>query len=105
MIATPAAARPSRRALIVNADDFGLHTRVNEAVERAHRNGVLSSASLMVAGDAAADAVDRARRLPTLRVGLHIVLADGRATLPRSDIPQLVDDQGRFGNAMVRDGV
>lgn len=105
MIRPQAAARPARRALIVNADDFGLHTRVNEAVERAHRNGVLNSASLMVAGDAAADAVERARRLPTLRVGLHIVLADGRASSPRSDIPQLVDDQGRFGNAMVRDGV
>ena len=105
MIRPQAAARPARRALIVNADDFGLHTRVNEGVERAHRNGVLTSASLMVAGDAAADAVERARRLPTLRVGLHIVLADGRASSPPSDIPQLVDDQGRFGNAMVRDGV
>jgi len=99
------AAGPARRALIVTADDFGLHTRVNDAVERAHCNGVLTSASLMVAGDAAADAVERARRLPTLRVGLHVVLADGRATSPSSDIPQLVDDQGRFGNAMVRDGV
>src|ERR1700692_66898 len=105
MIATPAAARPARRALIVTADDFGLHTRVNEAVERAHRSGVLTAASLMVAGDAAADAVERARRLPTLRVGLHVVLADGRATSPRSEIPQLVDEQGRFGDAMVRDGV
>src|SRR5471032_553127 len=105
MTAGQAAAGPARRALIVTADDFGLHTRVNDAVERAHRNGVLTSASLMVAGDAASDAVERARRLPTLRVGLHVVLADGRATSPRSDIPQLVDDQGRFGNAMVRDGV
>lgn len=105
MIRAQKAAGPARRALIVTADDFGLHTRVNDAVERAHRNGVLTSASLMVAGDAAADAVERARRLPTLRVGLHVVLADGRATSPRSDIPQLVDDQGRFGNAMVRDGV
>jgi hopanoid biosynthesis associated protein HpnK len=105
MIATLAAARPARRALIVTADDFGLHTRVNEGVEHAHRNGVLTAASLMVAGDAAADAVERARRLPTLRVGLHVVLADGRATSPRSEIPQLVDDQGRFGDAMVRDGL
>ncbi|MDB5789710.1 hopanoid biosynthesis-associated protein HpnK [Caballeronia mineralivorans] len=105
MIGTLAAARPARRALIVTADDFGLHTRVNEAVEHAHRNGVLMAASLMVAGDAAADAVERARRLPTLRVGLHVVLADGRATSPRSVIPQLVDAQGRFGDAMVRDGI
>ncbi|QIE23904.1 Chitooligosaccharide deacetylase [Caballeronia sp. SBC1] len=105
MSAGQAAVGPARRAMIVTADDFGLHARVNEAVERAHRNGVLTSASLMVAGDAAADAVERARRLPTLRVGLHVVLADGRATSPRSDIPQLVDDHGYFGNAMVRDGV
>jgi len=105
MIVKQAVAVPARRALIVTADDFGLHTRVNDAVERAHRNGVLTSASLMVAGDAAADAVERARRLPTLRVGLHLVLADGRATSPRSEIPQLVDDRGHFGNAMVRDGV
>ncbi|OXH83798.1 hypothetical protein CA831_32400, partial [Burkholderia multivorans] len=36
------------RALIFTADDFGLHERVNAAVERAHRDGVLSAASLMV---------------------------------------------------------
>ncbi|MFK4441013.1 hopanoid biosynthesis associated protein HpnK [Caballeronia udeis] len=105
MSRSQAATGPARRALIVTADDFGLHPRVNDAVERAHRNGVLTSASLMVAGDAAADAVERARRLPTLRVGLHVVLADGRASSPRSEIAQLVDEQGRFGNAMVRDGV
>ncbi len=105
MSRSQAATGPARRALIVTADDFGLHPRVNDAVERAHRNGVLTSASLMVTGDAAADAFERARRLPTLRVGLHVALADGRASSPRSEIPQLVDDQGRFGNAMVRDGV
>lgn len=93
-----------RRALIVTADDFGLHPRVNAAVERAHRDGVLKAASLMVAAPAAQDAVERARRLPSLRVGLHLVLADGPATLPASDIPALVGRDGRFGDAMVRDG-
>ncbi len=93
-----------RRALIFTADDFGLHERVNAAVERAHLHGVLSAASLMVAAPAARDALARARRLPTLRVGLHLVLADGAALLPRDAIPALVDAQGRFGDAMVRDG-
>jgi hypothetical protein len=65
-----------RHALIVTADDFGLHERVNAAVEHAHRNGVLSAASLMVGADAASDAIERARRLPNLRVGLYLVLAD-----------------------------
>ena len=47
---------------------------VNEAVERAYREGILTSTSLMVGGAAAADAVERARRLPGLKVGLHVVL-------------------------------
>jgi hopanoid biosynthesis associated protein HpnK len=96
--------RPAERALIVTADDFGLDLRVNAAVERAHREGVLTSASLMVSAPAAADAVERARRLPSLRVGLHLVLADGRPTLAPADIPALVGPDGRFGDAMVRDG-
>jgi len=73
-------------------------------VELAHREGVLNAASLMVGAPAANDAVARARRLPSLRVGLHVVLADGPATLPPAQIPDLVDAQGRFGSAMARDG-
>ncbi|WP_321815852.1 MULTISPECIES: hopanoid biosynthesis-associated protein HpnK [unclassified Paraburkholderia] len=92
------------RALIFTADDFGLHARVNAAVEQAHCEGVLNAASLMVAAPAAADAVARARRLPSLRVGLHLVLADGASMLPRTQIPALVDADGRFGDNMVRDG-
>ncbi|MDR8401112.1 hopanoid biosynthesis-associated protein HpnK [Paraburkholderia sp. USG1] len=92
------------RGLIVTADDFGLHARVNEAVERAHREGVLSAASLMVGAPAAADAVTRARALPQLGVGLHLVLADGDATAPRERVAALVDEHGRFGSNMVWDG-
>ena len=95
----------ARRGLIVTADDFGLHPAVNEAVELAHRDGVLTAASLMVGAPAVADAVLRARRLPRLRVGLHLVLADGAAVLPRETIPALVDAEGRFGDRMARDGM
>lgn len=93
-----------RRFVIFTADDFGLHESVNQAVEAAHRHGVLSAASLMVAEPAAADAIRRARELPELRVGLHLVLADGRAALPAARIPALVDASGRFPDQMVRDG-
>jgi hopanoid biosynthesis associated protein HpnK len=93
------------RGLIVTADDFGLHARVNEAVERAHRDGVLSAASLMVGAPAAGDAVARARALPQLRVGLHLVLADGDASAPRERIAALLDEHGRFGSNMAWDGV
>ena len=91
--------------LIITADDFGLHGAVNGAVEQAARDGVLTTASLMVGAPAAADAVRRARDLPDLAVGLHLVLADGWSVLPQRSIPALVDSQGRFGNNMVRDGV
>ena len=43
-----------------------------------HREGVLTAASLMVTGDAVDEAVELARAMPTLAVGLHVVLADGR---------------------------
>lgn len=79
------------KQLVVTADDFGLSVEVNEAVETAHRTGILSAASVMVAEPAAADAVVRARRMPRLRVGLHLVLVEGRPVLPASRIPDLVD--------------
>ena len=91
--------------LIVTADDFGLHDAVNRAVEHAARDGVLNAASLMVGAPAAADAVRRARELPRLAVGLHLVLADGWSVLPPERIPALVDAHGRFGNRMLLDGV
>ena len=74
-------------ALIVTADDFGAAVEVNEAVEAAHRTGILTAASLMVSGAAAGDAVARARRNPNLRVGLHLVLVEGRPTLPAAAVP------------------
>jgi len=55
------------KRLIVTADDFGVAREVNDAVEAAHRGGVLTAASLMVAAPAAADAIARARRMPSLR--------------------------------------
>jgi hopanoid biosynthesis associated protein HpnK len=82
-----------------------LHPAVNEAVEQAYRHGVLRAASLMVSAPAAADAIARALRLPGLAVGLHLVLAEGRATLPATQIPDLVDAQGGFSSAMARNGV
>jgi hopanoid biosynthesis associated protein HpnK len=75
---------------------------VNEAVELAHRSGILSAASLMVAGAAGADAVARARQLPRLRVGLHLVLLEGRPACPPEQIPDLVDARGLLRSDMVR---
>ena len=92
------------KQLIVTADDFGAATQVNEAVERAHREGILSAASLMVAGAAAHDAVTRAKTMPTLRVGLHLVLVEGKPVLPARAVPDLVDANGNFRTDMARAG-
>ncbi len=77
---------------------------MNEAVERAHRDGALTHASLMVAGPAAADAVARAKALPRLEVGLHLVAVEGPAILPPAEIPDLVDDAGWFPSDQLRLG-
>ncbi len=93
------------KRLIVTADDFGRALPINEAVENAHRHGILTAASLMVTGAAAADAVLRARRLPSLSVGLHVTLVDGRPVLPPEQIPDLVEADGYFTDRLVSLGV
>lgn len=90
------------RRLVVTADDFGAALAVNEAVERAHTQGILTAASLMVSGGAAQDAAERARRLPGLGVGLHVVLADGRPVLPPEQVSALVGADGWFHESMVK---
>ena len=92
------------KKLIVTADDFGAAVEVNQAVQRAHQGGILSAASLMVAAPAANDAVQHARAMPSLRVGLHLVLVDGKPMLPAAAVPDLVDKSGNFRNDMARTG-
>jgi hopanoid biosynthesis associated protein HpnK len=90
--------------LIVTADDFGAARQVNDAVLQAHRGGILTAASLMVSAPLAGDAVARARQTPSLRVGLHLVLVEGRPTLPPAQVPDLVDRNGFFRTDMARAG-
>jgi hopanoid biosynthesis associated protein HpnK len=82
--------------VIFSADDFGLTESVNEAVEQAHTNGFLTQASLMVGAPAAADAVRRAKDLPGLNVGLHLVLVDGGSVLGHEKLPHITGPDGRF---------
>lgn len=95
----------SDRRLVITADDFGLHSAVNSAVEIAHRQGVLNSASLMIGAPAAAEAVAMARATPDLRVGLHLVLTDGRPVLPAEQIPHLTAPDGAFRTNMAAMGL
>jgi len=67
---------PHRRHLIVNADDFGLGEGVNRGILRAHDEGIVTSASLMVRQPAAASAAAAASSRPRLSVGLHLDLGE-----------------------------
>jgi hopanoid biosynthesis associated protein HpnK len=93
------------RTVTFSADDFGLTEAVNAGIERAHRDGILQAASLMVAGPAAADAVRIARANPSLRVGLHLVVIEGPAVLPPNIIPDLVDAAGQFPSDQLKLGI
>ncbi len=84
------------KRVIITADDFGLAVPVNEAVEQAHREGVLTTTSLLIGEADAADAVERALRNPGLRVGLHVAVCEGRPCLPASEVPALVNSRGEL---------
>lgn len=87
------------------ADDFGRSAGVNLAIAEGFDRGIVTAASLMASGAAFDDAVSKAIERPRLSIGLHVTLCDGRALLPPSRIPGLVDDRGRFDASPARAGV
>ncbi|MFM7365334.1 MAG: ChbG/HpnK family deacetylase, partial [Cuspidothrix sp.] len=91
--------------LIINADDFGCSQSVNTAIIKAYKEGILTSTSLMVSGDAAQEAIALAKNHPNLAVGLHLVLVCGKSVLPPAQIPHLVDSQGNFSHNPTQAGL
>ena len=83
---------------IFNADDFGISKGVNAAIVKAHREGILNSASLMINQKYAADAVKLAKEMPELEIGLHVNLTNEYPAAPSRQIPLLVDGQGKLKN-------
>ncbi len=93
------------KRLIVNADDFGLSPEVNAGIVRAHRDGILRSASLMVAEPAARAAAEMARDNPALDVGLHAVVCRGRSMLDASRLGAALGPSGAFIDSPVAAGM
>ena len=91
--------------LIVNADDFGKSSSANSAIQRAHREGILTSASLMVSADRADQAAQIARENPLLGVGIHLTLVCGTSTLKPSEIIGVVNQKFEFDQSPVRAGI
>jgi chitin disaccharide deacetylase len=88
------------KQLIFNADDFGMTRGVNEGIVRAHRDGVLTSATLMANGLAFEDAVNKALENPKLGVGCHLVLVGGKPVAPPERVHSLLDAQGNLPDSI-----
>ena len=84
------------RNLIVNADDLGWTEGVNRGIAEAHRNGIVTSASLLANGAAFASGVELARTLPGLGVGVHLNLSDGEPVAEPELVTTLLNDKGEL---------
>lgn len=93
------------KKVIITADDFGYSESVNQAIVKSHREGILTSASLMVTGKSFDSAVKLAKENPGLAIGLHLVLICGKSVLPHSEIPDLVNEDKNFSNSPTFAGI
>ena len=85
------------KKLIVNADDFGIHSAVNKGVCRGFESGILTSTSLMAGGAAFDEAVHLARDLDGIGIGIHLTLVGGLPTvLPPEEVPSLTWENRRL---------
>jgi chitin disaccharide deacetylase len=91
--------------LIINGDDFGSSAGANQAILALHDEGIITSASLMMGGSAAREAVAHALERPRLAVGLHLALVGARALLPHNEIPHLTRRDGCFRWGHIRAGL
>jgi hopanoid biosynthesis associated protein HpnK len=82
------------RELIVNADDFGLTRQVSQGILDAHRDGIVTSTTLLANGRAFEDAVSMSHQAPQLGIGVHLNLSEGAPVLPPFKIPSLVNAVG-----------
>ena len=79
--------------LIVNADDFGMSRGVNLGIIEAHKNGIVTSTTLMVTMPEVEQALLLARDCPNLGIGLHLNCTLGK---PLTDCKSLIKDSGEF---------
>jgi len=84
------------RLLIINADDFGLCESVNKGIIEAHTNGVLTSTTIMTNMPHAGQAVEMAKKIPSLGLGVHLNLTAGKPLCRDTTVKLILDSQGYF---------
>jgi hopanoid biosynthesis associated protein HpnK len=84
------------RLVIINADDFGLSAAINRGIVEAHRQGIVTAASLLANGSALDDAIQLAKTHPELGIGIHLCLVEGQPVRAPESVPSLVGPDGRF---------
>lgn len=89
-------ARQPSREVIFNADDFGLCASINAGVIASHSRGLVRSASLICTGDAFEEAAAYARNNPSLDLGLHLSLVDGKPVSAPDEVKTLTGSNRRF---------
>jgi hypothetical protein len=94
--AADAGASLKRKRLIVNADDLGLSRGITDGILIAHQQGIVTSSSYMVNQPASEYAAERLRDFPSLDVGIHLNLCQGKPVLPPGAVPSLVGSDGCF---------
>ncbi|HEX8770600.1 MAG TPA: ChbG/HpnK family deacetylase, partial [Acidimicrobiales bacterium] len=87
----------TERLLIINADDFGLTERISAGILRGHRDGIITSTSVLAVGPAYPKVSPWLADEPGLGVGVHLAaVGEDPPLLPPSEIPSLVDRRGHF---------
>ena len=84
------------KQLIVNADDYGRSSGVSRGILRAHREGIVTSTTVMINQAGVGAQLAEALACPDLGIGLHLVFSSWRPVLPANEIPGLVDEEGAF---------
>ncbi len=80
--------------LVVNADDFGIDTRINSGIAHACRAGIVRSVSVVAGGQKFNEALDLIKDLPGIGVGVHLCLVAEKPVLPSVNLPSLVGKDG-----------
>ena len=90
------------KCVIVNADDFGFCGGVNKAIEKAYNDGVLTSTTIMAGADGIQEAVEMAKSMPRLGVGVHLNLVQGKAVSQSDKTKCLIDENGELKYSPVK---